>query len=409
MNWWWPHVDHTPQGVYLGRKGASRTSPHGTFEGYLVGRMGYGEPFPIPLLDGSSAHDVIDACDMIGRLLGSPLTATAPPSSAGHAHLGFDALSSGPAHLVKALRTWLCREVPAARRLRGHVVAFGWIADRRHELPDHISDLLNTAMKKAVAAENRTEPRVLSDVDFHESDVGIEALAQRLGIARRGVASIASRLGILPERGWYRSRVHFDREQVKLIEECVADVVTTQEATRILGLPKFQLEPLVKAGLLDRISGVSGRNGTGNRYLKSQVEHILAEVLEGVPVGIRKESCSLIVCARHMRVEAGRVAALVAKGELKPCCRTSGRAGFMSLRFLDPCGVTYEQRRPTATPLKTIERIRGLALANPAYGCGRISKALKAEGVSVSGPIVQKHLIRMGLGRKSERIRAAGP
>lgn len=48
-------------------------------------------------------------------------------------------------------------------------------------------------------------------------------------------------------------------------------------------------------------------------------------------------------------------------------------------------------------------RIRVLALENPAWGCDRIAYYLSFEGVKRSSPTVQKILIELGLGRRSER------
>ncbi|MES0141731.1 hypothetical protein [Mesorhizobium sp. M0015] len=403
--WWWPYFDRSPKGEYLGRKGVSRQYPGGTFAGYVLSRLGFCESRPAPLLDDMSLQEVIDACDMLGRLLGSPRTARHPPSLEAHPGIGFEALFHGPASLVGKLRMWLSREVPEESRRRGHAVAFGWITDNRFALSPRMSNLFNKAMKKALAAENRTMPREFSDADFYSDDIGIEALAQELGIVRRGVAAIADKLGILPEREWYRARVHFDHGEATRIRHFMDDVITTQEADGILGLPPGQLGPLVKAGVLDRLANVTGRGMRGSRYARSQVEGFLENMFGDIPEGEVKQAISLIVCARRLRMESGRLVAMAATGELAPVCRKPGSVGLMGLRFLEPARLLQRRRRDTSQASR--DRIRELALANPMGGPRTFSKVLAEEGERVSTPTIRKHLIRMGLGRQEDRVNAA--
>lgn len=49
------------------------------------------------------------------------------------------------------------------------------------------------------------------------------------------------------------------------------------------------------------------------------------------------------------------------------------------------------------------EAIRAVALESPTWGCDRISYYLSFSGHSASSPTVQKILLEMGLGRKSDR------
>ncbi|MER8748075.1 TniQ family protein [Mesorhizobium sp. M1050] len=405
LMWWWPYFDHSPKGEYLGRKGIPRKDPGGTFAGYVLSRLGICNSPPAPLLDDMSLQEVIDTCDMLGRLLGSPRSARHPPSLESHPEIGFEALFRGPAHLMRKLRMWLTREVPEECRRRGHVVAFGWITDNRFTLSPRMSSLFNKAMKKALAAENRTVPRELSDADFYSDDIGIEALAQELGIVRRGVAAIADRLGILPEREWYRARVHFNHDEATRIRKFLDDVITTQEADRILGLPPGQLGPLVKAGFLDRLANVTGRGMRGSRYARSQVEGFLENMFGNIPEGEVKQAISLIVCARRMRMEPGGLVAMAAAGELAPVCRKPGSVGLMGLRFLEPALALQRRRRDTSQALR--DRIKELALAKPMGGPRTYSKLLAEEDELVSTPTIRKHLIRMGLGRQEDRVKAA--
>ncbi len=73
--------------------------------------------------------------------------------------------------------------------------------------------------------------------------------------------------------------------------------------------------------------------------------------------------------------------------------------GLDGLKDLPPIAKSH----PQATPPETVERIRGLALAHPAYGCNRIEALLALEGKRVSAITVQKILNDGGLGTRHER------
>lgn len=73
--------------------------------------------------------------------------------------------------------------------------------------------------------------------------------------------------------------------------------------------------------------------------------------------------------------------------------------GFEGLKDLPP----IHKSHPQTTPPETVQRIRALALAHPAYGCNRFEAMLALEGVRVSSVTIQKILNEIGLGTKSDR------
>lgn len=80
--------------------------------------------------------------------------------------------------------------------------------------------------------------------------------------------------------------------------------------------------------------------------------------------------------------------------------RRYAEQGFEGLKDRPP----VHRSHPQATPSEVIERIRGLALEHPAWGCGRISAHLRLDGVSVSSPTAQAILIRHGMGTRMQRL-----
>jgi len=73
--------------------------------------------------------------------------------------------------------------------------------------------------------------------------------------------------------------------------------------------------------------------------------------------------------------------------------------GFEGLKDLPP----IHKSHPQTTPPETVERIKALALAHPAYGCNRQEAMLALEGVRVSAITIQKILNDNGLGTRVER------
>lgn len=73
--------------------------------------------------------------------------------------------------------------------------------------------------------------------------------------------------------------------------------------------------------------------------------------------------------------------------------------GFAGLKDLPP----IHRSHPQTTPPETVEKIKALALAHPAYGCNRHEAMLALEGIRVSAITIQKILNENGLGTKIDR------
>ncbi len=73
--------------------------------------------------------------------------------------------------------------------------------------------------------------------------------------------------------------------------------------------------------------------------------------------------------------------------------------GFEGLKDLPP----IRRSHPQTTPEPVVERIKGLALEHPAYGCDRHEATLALEGVRVSAITIQKILNDHGLGTRIDR------
>lgn len=65
-----------------------------------------------------------------------------------------------------------------------------------------------------------------------------------------------------------------------------------------------------------------------------------------------------------------------------------------------------ESDSPPSSSSALTEAIAKLALEHPEWGCDRIAYFLSFSDLKTSSPTVQKILIGLGLGRRSDRVRA---
>jgi transposase len=476
QRWWWPYVGESRWGGSLGRRCSVVGFPSRSLSSYVLGRLGFSPKVEAPILDRFALHEAIESCKFACSLVCSSWDAAdAAPADVepeGDIETGFAMLSGSRAEFVDALRAWIREQVPPHIRERGFDVVFRTANVRRRTyLSRGSSEFFRRAMHKAVAAANRREQKPFTEEDFQVEEFGIIALAGRLGIQQRGVAEIAERVGVMPDRIWAKARVHFSAEETEQIEEFVAGLTTYAEEATILDLPRFQVKPFVDAGLLERIPSMSPRGSRSAGLIRAQVQELLHATLEPLRVVPRSGPHSLVTAAGRMGLEVGMLAALATAGKIKPVGRVEGALGFRKLRFdlsqqlpkgveartpvdgkaksaqrrlqaiklareigaeaaSDRLGIRretfdlwktafdrrgleglrelkYAGRHPQTTPAKTKTRIKKIALRNPEYGCDRISAALTKEGTTVSSATVQKVLIGAGLGRKSERLEAA--
>jgi transposase InsO family protein len=83
--------------------------------------------------------------------------------------------------------------------------------------------------------------------------------------------------------------------------------------------------------------------------------------------------------------------------EYKRRFQTHGIAG---LKDLPP----IHKSHPQTTPPEIVEKILELSLANPTWGCVRLSDHLKLQGISVSSPTIQNILIKHDIGSRYQRL-----
>ncbi|OCJ11205.1 hypothetical protein A6U86_22260 [Rhizobium sp. AC27/96] len=270
---------------------------------------------------------------------------------------GFRAIGGSAVALVEALRAWIRINVPKEIVRRGYTIVFGQANKRRQALSDpELSNLLKKAFRKALALEARGVCDPLTNDDFLDDEIGLTALAQRIGISRKGISAVADAIGLLPEREWYRAPVKFDPSEADTIEFHCRRMATRVEAAASLGLVSQDIQHLVDAGYLREFRNVSIEGPSGARFLQSDIQVVLDRLIELLTVDSNCTSLGLFAFAKGMKIERGDGAADILRGRLKIVAGDRSRAGFRAIRI-----VTAEadpSLPPSSrTPSKTIKRL----------------------------------------------------
>lgn len=384
VRWWWPHMDATPKGNDLAIAGHRVAEVPQGFGGYVIGRLGFAPHIPAPLLDERPLSDVMDMCARFGQLLDDPSGRSRPVVTADSYERGFEALSAGPGHLVETIRKWMRSNSTETQRRRGYSRLWEWgVID----LCSRDSGLMEVAVKKALAAENRRSDRSVTDEDFRIPDVGMEELRLRLGIGKKAMVTVTESLGILPERDWMRAHVHFNAEEVELVEEFFEDLITRVEAAEMLGILSTDVSKLVDKGWLAAYKGVSRGGRTGRRFRRSEVAELLCRIPPPTEDFDARLTVSFTTLAKRYKKNGGLLAVRVLEGKEVPVSKDESKPGFAGLRFKATSRCVRSGREKSA-------RLR----QRTAKGSRKVSAAKAAALLGVSPPtvvaLVKKRMLR---------------
>jgi hypothetical protein len=350
VRWWWPVMNASPRGALLSRL-LPRSDNAKSFANYVIGRLGFGPAITAPLLDRSDLGQVIDICQLIGKLLSSPWSSETPTFTPEMTEVGFQAMRLDAAAFVETVRTWLRMNVSPELRMRGYGHVFDWAIQRWVLLPDvHITDMLQKVFRKALALEGRCSTEPLTSDAFLEEEISLAALAHRMGVARNGIATVADMLGFLPSRERYRGLVMFDAEEADGIEYQWHQMAGRAEVGAMLGLTFREITPLVEAGYLREFSSVTFEGEAGYRYLKADIEDVLASLA----VACKKASLETLTSFRHYakdhKLSRGDLAVSILRGEVDVVVAASGKVGFEALAII------CEPVKSTRRPLRKLQR-----------------------------------------------------
>ncbi len=351
VRWWWPMMNVSPRGTMLARP-LPRVNDTQTFEGYIIGKLGFDQPVPAPLLDQSDPGTVLDLCVMVGRLLSSTSIADIPPADWKYAKVGYEAIGRDAAHFVEAVRAWVRVAVPHKDRIKGYGFVFEWIIQRWWGLLDkRLTDMLQKVFRKALALEGRGMLEPLTSDAFLDQEVSLAALAHRMNVARNGIATVADMLGFLPDRDKYRGLVMFDPSEADAIEAFWSQSLYVREAAPLLGLTPPEMKPLVAAGFLREFSsvGVDG-DDEGQRYLKSEIDELLGRLIALVKLEAPATRTHFRHYAKDHKLRRGDLAVSILRGELEVVAVDASKPGFEGLAII------CEPVKSTRRPLRKLQR-----------------------------------------------------
>lgn len=344
VRWWWPMMNMSPRGTILSRP-LPRSETVVSFAAYIIGRLGMGLAIAAPLLDRSDLGQVIDICQLIGKLLSSPWSSETPAFAPEMAEIGFQAMRLDAAVFVERVRSWLRHNVSPELRMQGYGYVFDWAIQRWLQLPDvYLTDMLQKVFRKALALEGRDSTESLTSDAFLEKEISLAALAHRMGVAKNGIATVADMLGFLPSRKRYRGLVMFDPEEADAIEYQWRQMANRAEVGAALGLTFREIMPLVKAGYLREYSSVTFEGEAGYRYLKSDVEAVLERLKARCGEYAEATSVGFLLYAKENRISRGDLAVAILKGEYPVAHVPGSKMGFDALVI--SCGPAKSTRRP---------------------------------------------------------------
>jgi hypothetical protein len=344
VRWWWPVMDSSPKGDLLAKPMPRDVGPN-SFAAYIIGRLGFGTPFSSDLLDEHDICDVIQVSEMVGTLLSSPSSETAPKHSPEMTEVGFQAMSGDAANLVEYLRAWVRANVPTETRTRGYAFAFGWVNRHREHLDSKkLRDVLLVSFRRALALESRQSSESSVSADFTEKLISRTVLANRLGVGKNAVATVADALGFLPKGTEYRTLVQFDPAEADAIERHFQQMPGRIEVGRALGLTSREIKPLVKAGLLREFSSASAKGQGGYRIVRSDVESLLKRLETLRNDGSDGPSVSFQQFAKNTGRSKGELALSVVEGRHHVVRAKSRMPGFKGLKVI--CKADQTSRKP---------------------------------------------------------------
>lgn len=263
LAWWYPDIGVTPQGQDLAIGGCQRVKEmRSSWDAYVLGRMGIVHRPSVPILDACKMHEAICATELLGKMVYFANEKCAPRriSSKGGVRyhllcLGFSALQGGESNVREVLELYLQR-----RDDRAHASAiiaskrqlFGWALSVARNLPEtparnFILDMIGV-VTRARGLDSREGKR--GGRPMQADRIALIPLARQLDVTRGRLRRVAQACNVLRgecNKGKYHS---FNREEVGIIQETLADLVSLREARSLLGIGWRRFNSLRSSGAI---------------------------------------------------------------------------------------------------------------------------------------------------------------
>lgn len=285
LAWWHPTIGEVPSGATVA-VAHPRIEPPETWERYLLGRLGFIEPWRILFLDDVELHHIIDAADLLGfaSLNGwrSEALFRRRYSAAQRREAvreGFSFLCEGENGIRRCLSTYAEGGTVLAEPGRVNFTIYtywGWLRDAVRALPvGKCADAIRTTMEAAalergVASRKPRVPHASVEV------FTLYRLAETLGISAHALRTIALKLGLTTKISNKSDCHFFQRTAVDTLRSVLADLVDRADAIKLVGTDDSSFDQHCAAAGIEPLVRMGGRARIHDHFRKADLERLTA-------------------------------------------------------------------------------------------------------------------------------------
>lgn len=345
MSWWYPAVAATIDGIPLVTRGITKVGANrGTWEEYVLGRMGILDKIEIALFDELDLYEAATICEVIGRAAFYGYRKTAPRKAkvaggerARFIAFGFSILCGGASAVHTFLREY--RRTASNFSISGRRSKFGWFALAMKYLPKGGAEallrncMIGVSRDKAVRHTRSRKPPAVPDRAMPRYD-----LARHLKISAHKLHKILDVLKIESSDEPVRHGL-LTKEAVKRVAEVAAAIIGPGKAATLLNISTLQFQLLCKAGVFGTFIQVSDRGRAFDRFNSNDLLARLAafrqDVIEGTSIRKAKRFSAepLRVYCKHANIAPAEAIQKVLSGKLRAVGWDDCRPGFDGCLF----------------------------------------------------------------------------
>lgn len=343
--WWYPAVAATIDGVPLVTRGIPKVTVNkGTWEAYVLGRMGVLERNDVALFDELDLHETATICEVIGRAAFYGFRKAAPRKAkvaggerARFITSGFSIFCGGAPAVYTFLREY--RRTASNTSIPGRRSKFGWLALAMKYLPKGGAEallrscMIGVSRDKALRHTRSGKPPAAPDRAMPRYD-----LARHLKISAHKLQKILCELKIKSSDESVRHGL-LTKEDVKRVAEVAAAIIGPGKAATLLNISTAQFLLLCKASMFGIFIEVSDRGRSFDRFNSNDLLGRLAafrqDVIETTSVRKAKRFSAepLRVYCKHADMAAAEAIQKVLSGELRAVGWDDCRPGFDGCLF----------------------------------------------------------------------------
>ena len=282
LAWWYPAIGVTSEGHDLAISPVMHSECRlGTWDAYVLGRMGVILSPSAPLLDKCELFEAIAAVEFLGKAGLFGFRANTPGRLTDNDRLqalnvGFSAFRAGENGLIKLIEAYVQTNPRWPDRHDGQTsleTFFGWLwQGARNALPSIAMTSVEAAMR-AVADRHcigsaRGMLKGRGPNALEDGKIALEPLARKLGVPRKRLRVFVEILGLC-RNGTGRGVFHsFGPEEIALIKATLGDLLSFNQALQMTGFSRREFKKFCKA---NAISAFASAGTAHARFRKSEI------------------------------------------------------------------------------------------------------------------------------------------